>query len=156
MKVKHSLNNAARYSLMALMVLFIAGYGSGCRKADGRRTQNFTGVFTLTIGENGHHTMEGQLTHLGKFTAVSNDNEDNFPDITGSLVMTTEQGDQIFVTHTGHATERSDGTIQADFDNTITGGTGRFKNASGHFDTRAIVDDSKPTAEGTVTGVIVY
>jgi hypothetical protein len=116
----------------------------------------FTGRFTITFGDNGSITAVGEASHWGRFSFISNDDETGFPFITGTQVYTVANGDQIFVTHTGYATDLGNNTIEADFDNTITGGTGKFTGATGHFETVAIVNELLPTAKGTISGNINY
>ena len=115
-----------------------------------------TGKFTITFGDDGSITAVGEASHWGKFTFISNDDETGFPNITGTQVYTVANGDQIFVTHTGYATDLGNNMIEADFENTITGGTGRFAGATGQFETIAIVSEILPTAKGTINGIINY
>jgi hypothetical protein len=114
----------------------------------------FEGTITLVFGEDGHHTGYGTASHIGKYTFISTDDESNFPNITGTMDITIANGDHLFVTHTGIATELKGGELEADFNNTITGGTGKYDGATGNFVTKVMVDESLPTAEGTIKGVI--
>lgn len=78
-----------------------------------------------------------QVTHLGRSTMVSNEsvnlcsNPDG-ADITGQFTMTAANGDQLFGTYEtlGHLDFANDEvTFSGQF--TITGGTGRFQDATG-------------------------
>jgi hypothetical protein len=114
----------------------------------------FTGNFSITSDVNGSIVGTGIASHVGKFTWTANDNEETFPDITGTMVITAANGDQIFVTHTGYATDLGNNTLQADFDNNITGGTGRFKGATGSFHSTALITET--SINGTISGSINY
>ena len=57
--------------------------------------------------------------------------------VTGTRTITAANGDQIFTTFSGTSTPVVNGMNGADLHETITGGTGRFENASGSFNTRA-------------------
>jgi len=115
-----------------------------------------SGKFTITFANDGSITAVGEASHWGRFTFISNDDESGFPFITGTQVYTVANGDQIFVTHTGYASDLGNNMIQADFDNTITGGTGRFAGATGQFETIAMVSELLPAAKGTIIGTISY
>jgi hypothetical protein len=114
----------------------------------------FTGKFSITSDVNGSIVGTGIASHVGKFTWTANDNEETFPDITGTMVITAANGDQIFITHTGYATDLGNNMLQADFDNNITGGTGRFKGATGSFHSTALVTET--SVNGTISGSISY
>ncbi len=141
-----------------LFLSLVLGTGvlvSSCQKSK-RKVIPIKGTFTIVFGENGHHTGYGNASYIGSFKFESVDNEDNFPSITGTSTFTAENGDQIFVTHTANAVILPDGKVKADFENTITGGTGNFNGAKGRFITSIVVDDSKPQADGgTIEGVII-
>jgi hypothetical protein len=75
------------------------------------------------------NTGQGTATHLGRFTAEFNHcaATPELPDFHGELVWTTANGDQIFGTYRG--------ALAPDLPlrSTITGGTGRFLNATGEL-----------------------
>lgn len=114
----------------------------------------FMGKFSITTDVNGIITGSGIASHIGRFTWTANDNEETFPVITGTQIITAANGDQIFITHTGYVTDLGNNRLQADFNNDITGGTGRFKGATGNFQTSALVTETSVT--GTINGTIDY
>ena len=77
----------------------------------------FKGKFTLARTATGV-ILTGQGSHIGRFTLVSEG---------GATTITAANGDQIFGTRTVSGFQDiGNGMVQASFDNTITGGTGRF------------------------------
>jgi len=81
---------------------------------------------------------EGIGSHIGKATLVANVtvNLTTRPpfSINGTAVITAANGDQIFFSVTGSRTAAdATGAYTGTTTNTITGGTGRFENASGSF-----------------------
>ena len=80
-------------------------------------------------------TDTGEATHLGRFSAVYEDEADLATATgTGTFTLTAANGDKLFTTYVGGQTEfvppnLSTVTLVA----TITGGTGRFARASGTF-----------------------
>jgi hypothetical protein len=113
------------------------------------------GKFTITFIEGGIEGV-GESSCLGRFTLLANDNEDNFPVLTGVLTITAANGDQLFVTHSGFAQDLGNGMLQVDFVNSITGGTGRFAGATGSFDTHASVSDVAGGGSSTLEGTINF
>lgn len=114
----------------------------------------FIGRLKLNLANGVYGT--GEASHIGSFTLSAQDDETNFPDITGTVVITAANGDLIFATHTGYAMELGNNTLQVDFDNTITGGTGRFATANGSFEIHAIVNEILSTGSATLDGTINY
>ncbi len=83
-------------------------------------------------------TGTGIGSHIGKATLLAYPTIDfrtNPISVSGTLVITAANGDEIFASFTGTRTATSstvlDFTINATY--TITGGTGRFQNATGSF-----------------------
>lgn len=83
---------------------------------------------------------EGEATHLGHFT-VTGEYFVNVLDATatGAFTITAANGDQLFITSIGHSLQPP--TLKETVEDvTVTGGTGRFKGATGswfmdaHFD----------------------
>jgi hypothetical protein len=102
----------------------------------------------------------GIASHLGKstFEAVSYVTV-SFPPpftVTGSRTITAANGDKIFTTFTGTSTPVVDGKNGADLQETITGGTGRFANASGSFTTKARNDFTIASLKADFEGYIKY
>ncbi len=114
----------------------------------------FNGRIKLNVANGVYGT--GQASHIGIFTLSAQDDETNFPFITGTVVITAANGDQIFATHTGNAMELGNNMLQVDFENIITGGTGRFTNANGSFEIHAMVNEILSTGTATLDGIINY
>lgn len=120
-----------------------------------KKSVPFDGKFAISPIENGV-TGIGEGRHIGRFTLIARDNEENFPVITGTVTITAANQDQIFATHTGFAQEIGNGMLKVDFDNTIKGGTGRFAGAMGSFQMHAIVNEATGTGNATFDGTISY
>src|SRR5437870_13575853 len=74
----------------------------------------------------------GQATHLGKFTMVSPHLSDLFTlEADGTQNFTAANGDTLTASFTGQFYFVGGGFLAASIDCTITGGTGRFQDASG-------------------------
>jgi hypothetical protein len=81
-------------------------------------------------------TGEGQATHLGRFTRLSNvvvHPEDGSAE--GTIVFTAANGDQLFMDVIGLPTTTA--SISGTY--TFTGGTGRFSNATGGADFAGVI-----------------
>ncbi len=76
--------------------------------------------------------------------------------VTGKRTITASNGDQLFTTFTGTSTPVVNGMNGADLNETITGGTGRFANATGNFNTTARNNFSTSTFTADFDGVIKY
>jgi hypothetical protein len=104
-------------------------------------------------------TGTGNLTHLGKMEMTS-------PHLTylatfrieGTQIFTAANGDEVHATIEGQLTPNPDGTVSGAIPAVITGGTGRFANATGTY-TFNIVATPGPTgfdSTATFDGVINY
>lgn len=145
----------AKY-LFFFLLASCAMFMTSCQKENQKNNcVPFKGEFTLSLIENGV-SGTGTGSHIGKFTLIAHDDESNFPNITGTVIITSANGDQIFATHSGFAQELGKGMLKVDFVNTITGGTGRFSGATGSFDIHALVDESVGTGNATFNGTICY
>lgn len=155
MKQVSTIMNFSRYRFVLL--LGVIAMLAGCQKPNDhiKKTVPFKGKFTVSIGKDGIHGT-GEGSPIGRFTLFAQDNEENFPQITGTVTITAANGDQIFATHTGLAEEIGNGMVKVDFDNTITGGTGRFAGATGSFEMHAIVNEVLGTGSATFDGTITY
>ena len=99
----------------------------------------------------------GVGTHIGLSTLVVNDDDTNFPLLTGTQIITAANGDQIFSSHSGSAIGPDDnGIILITLNNIITGGTGRFTRATGSFTAHAITDLNTSSGSVTFDGTISY
>jgi hypothetical protein len=74
-------------------------------------------------------TSVGEATHLGRFTKVEL-LYINGPEISGSVIFTAANGDQLFADFAGTFTSPT--TAEGVY--TVTGGTGRFAHATGTID----------------------
>lgn len=94
----------------------------------------------------------GQATHLGRFTMES-PHVTNLGDLTvfGQQIFTAANGDKIFATFSGQFVPTGDGVLESTLSGTITGGTGRFANASGSYD---FVIVARPAAFGFASTAI--
>jgi hypothetical protein len=121
---------------------------------DEKITVPFKGVFTLLLGDVITGTGEG--TVVGKFEIVAEDDDSNFPFITGIVTITAANGDKIFASHQGYAEDLGNGILKLTLEQTVTGGTGRFATATGNFTIISIADTNNGTASATFSGTITY
>jgi hypothetical protein len=111
-------------------------------------------VFVTTVGA-------GKATHLGKFTFVS-------PHLSGLLdfsidgiqIITAANGDELHTTLTGNLAPQIDETrhvfLVGSVDGKITGGTGRFANATGSFTFSLVFDTETAHSFAEIEGTILY
>ena len=103
---------------------------------------------------------EGIASHLGKSTFEATSSVTvTFPPpfkVTGSRTITAANGDKIFTTFSGNSTPVVNGLNGADLQETITGGTGRFADASGSFTTKARNNFITSTFTADFDGYIRY
>ncbi len=99
-------------------------------------------------------TAEGKATHLGHYTIVGVLTVDvTTATATGIFRLTTEDGDILFLTLTGYALQPfSLKETVGDF--TVTGGTGRFANATGgwHLDSHFVYPVNAGAASNPYVG----
>ena len=119
-----------------------------------KRAVPFRGRFTLDLSSGVVGT--GVATRIGRFTLVALDDQTNFPTITGTVTITAANGDEIFATHTGVFQDLGHGRAVLDFDNTITGGTGKFAGATGSFAIHSLINEKLGTGRATLCGTISY
>jgi hypothetical protein len=169
---------AASLALVALTPLSAAPKKGGGPKLVPFKGK-WTGIVTVTTTEDTTEpTMEGEVpvttttteisaegigngTHLGRFTmeslstsSTSSDDPTAEEVSVGAQVFTAANGDQVFATVTGEAVQDDDGLVDAEYDATITGGTGRFENSTGYFTFRVTFDPETGKAKATYTGKI--
>jgi hypothetical protein len=97
----------------------------------------------------------GNATHLGDFTLV-------VPHLvnpatrtgTGSYEFTAANGDMLFADFTGSATQIAPGLLRLVETATITGGSGRFAEATGSFTCERIFNMAAGTTTGSFEGTI--
>jgi len=98
----------------------------------------------------------GQATHLGRFTATFHLQVDVRTSTSlGSFTLIAANGDSVFGTLSGHAT--GGGGIASIVEAAIiTGGTGRFADATGSFTIERVLDQATGISSGSFDGTISY
>jgi hypothetical protein len=100
----------------------------------------------------------GEATQLGRFT-VSYQVDVNVQTGAGtglSAEFVAANGDSLFAEGTGQASPSgTPGTVNIIENYTITGGTGRFANASGTFTVERVASETTGETSGTLSGNIV-
>jgi hypothetical protein len=100
-------------------------------------------------------TGTGTATHLGRYTehVVM---QINLPTLTstGTATFTAANGDTLFTSVVGQATRTSPTTLSIVEVYTITGGTGRFADATGSFTLKSTVNQVTGVSSGTFSGAI--
>jgi hypothetical protein len=102
----------------------------------------------------------GQATHLGQstFSVVSTVDMTTPPPFSqgGTGAFVAANGDELYVSFTGTATPDGQGNNALIILFTVTGGSGRFENASGNLTCYTVVQPGVPGGEITVEGTISY
>lgn len=102
----------------------------------------------------------GEATHLGESTQVAfvTVNLTTPPPfhLSGTATFTAANGDEFYTEFTGTNTPNGDGTATGIINHTITGGTGRFENATGNFTGTVLVNPANSTNHVTYLGSISY
>lgn len=155
--------------LVLVLIVFLPG---GAFSAEGGTDLPYKGSFTghttlnLITGQL-HFTVIGHVTHSGVGTTVHNgyaipDGSGGFRIFT-SFTATAANGDQTFGTCTGTATTTLAGDHVGISDCVVTGGTGRFEGAGGHFTATSLTTNVTVVGttmsgdlEGTVDGVVSF
>ena len=107
---------------------------------------------TLSVTRNG----SGTATHLGKFTEhITLQVDIPTAHATGVATFTAANGDTLTATVEGQATPTTtSGVVSIVEAYTITGGTGRFADATGSFTLKMTLDQSTGVSSGTFSGTI--
>ncbi len=134
------------------------GAGVALTKAKGVSGTPFKGRLqaTETVDGNLHHLVgTGNGTHLGRFTYTAEITVDNSTGVgVGSVTWTAANGDQIFASTVGAIVDISENGVTLRETQTITGGTGRFSEASGTVTVDRTLDFSTGTTTGSFGGTI--
>jgi hypothetical protein len=134
-----------------------AGAGNAATAATGGSELPFRGTLDATETEDGtlHHLVgSGNATHLGRFTLEANFTVDSATATgSGTATWTAANGDQLFTTETGHAVVTFP-TAAISETHTITGGTGRFADASGSISIERSINLPTLVSSGSITGTI--
>jgi hypothetical protein len=98
----------------------------------------------------------GTATYLGKYTEHATFQVDvRTGSATGTATFTAANGDTLTATVEGQSTETATpGVVSIVEVYTITGGTGRFADATGTFTARITLDRSTGVSSGTFSGAI--
>ena len=97
----------------------------------------------------------GTATYLGRYTEhITMDINLLFMSSTGAATFTAANGDTLTTTVVGQATRTSPTTLSIVENYTITGGTGRFADATGNFTLHSNVDQTTGVSSGTFSGAI--
>ncbi|HZI79536.1 MAG TPA: hypothetical protein VFD69_08485 [Vicinamibacterales bacterium] len=96
----------------------------------------------------------GQATHLGRFT-IEIPHVVNFAtsSATGTMTLTAANGDTLTASFLGQA-QVAGSLVTIVETATVTGGTGRFADASGSFTVHRLFDRVAGTTQGTLEGTI--
>ena len=97
----------------------------------------------------------GYATHLGRYTERVTE-VINLPTMssTGAATFTAANGDTLSASVVGQATRTSPTTLSIVEVSTITGGTGRFADATGSFTLNSTLDQVTGVSSGTFSGAI--
>jgi hypothetical protein len=111
------------------------------------------GVFTPPATLEIHLSGEGKATHLGRFTSEEH-TVGTFPNpvATGTWAFTAANGDQLFATTESTGTPVGPGIDDVKTVATITGGTGRFADATGTFTAVIRASHDASSGEGEFSG----
>jgi hypothetical protein len=102
----------------------------------------------------------GEATQLGEYSLdfphlVNRSLDPSIPSIgVGIYTFTAANGDELRADVIGEATLIAPGLLSGVETATITGGTGRFANASGHFVVKRLIDQFTRTTSGSFEGTI--
>jgi hypothetical protein len=98
----------------------------------------------------------GQATHLGRYTTLFRLQVDlRTASSLGSFVLIAANGNSIFGTISGHSTDVGDLNSIVETA-TITGGTGRFDDATGSFTIERLLDQATGNSSGAFNGAIDF
>ena len=136
----------------------------GTAQAGGAHTVPFTGSLEGTVTVTPLNppfasvviTASGNATHLGQFT-LQVPHIVNFATANGegTFTFTAANGDRLTATFTGHA-DTTPPIFKIEETATITGGTGRFANATGSFVAHRLFDPVAQTTTGTFEGTVAF
>ncbi len=152
--------------LSVLLFVFASMYFLSCEKETNKKTP-FKGTYETTSQIlNGPPMLKqritgtGHATHLGKssFVAISTVNLTTPPpfNLGGTATFYAANGDEFYTTFTGTSTPIDGGRSNVVVNHTITGGTGRFDDASGSFVGTTIANPALPTGSINYEGYIRF
>lgn len=105
-----------------------------------------------------HGTATGYATQIGRYTATYEEQVDLLTGSSvGAITIVAANGDMIFATQTGQGDPTPDPDIFSIVEvSTITGGTGRFADATGTFTITRLVDLTTGDSSGSFNGTISH
>ena len=102
-------------------------------------------------------TGTGQASHLGRFVGAQTHCQNAAGDIVQiEATLTAANGAEVYAEGAGQVVDNGNGTSTVTASYTITGGTGRFDDATGSFTTTATQQQATGDTEGTYEGGIAY
>jgi hypothetical protein len=122
-------------------------------KGTANAVETSQGFPIVTVTRNG----TGTATYLGKYTSQAILQVNVLatpPTATGTATFTAANGDNLTTTVVGRSTLITPGVLSVVEVYTITGGTGRFADATGTFTGEIIVTQATGVSSGTFSGVI--
>ena len=154
MKIRHPL----LVGLVAAFAVSLASAAVGAAAAETPFKGTVTAVETGTVVFPTRFVDRegtGTATYLGRYTERVT-MVINIPTLssTGAATFTAANGDTLLATVAGQATRTSPTTLSIVEVYTITGGTGRFADATGSFTLRSTVDQITGVSTGTFSGAI--
>jgi hypothetical protein len=152
--------------LALLFCAFVFTSFTACKK-DTEKTVQFEATYTTTnellepapmLKQRITGTGQSNNLNIVKFVAISTMNTTTQPpfSIGGSCTYYADNGDEFYTTHAGTSAPNADGTLTVKMTHTITGGTGKFKNAKGTLTGETIANPRNPTNTIIVKGDITY
>ena len=105
-----------------------------------------------------HGTATGYATQIGRYTATYEEQVDLLTGSSvGAITLVAANGDVIFATQTGQGDPTPDPDIFSIVEvSTITGGTGRFVDATGTFTIARLVNLTTGVSSGSFSGMISH
>ena len=151
-----------RYLLFVGLVAFGVSLSSGAVSAVAAQTPFKGKINAVETGSVVFPTLSldrrgtGTATHLGRYTEhVVMQIDVRFLTSRGTATFTAANGDTLFASVVGQATPTSStGVLSIVEVYTITGGTGRFADATGSFTLRSTVNQVTGISSGTFSGAI--
>lgn len=141
-------------AMFAIVAIGLALAPSAATAQDAKFMVTLTGP-SFPVWARGQHceyNAAGKGAHVGPCTAVFySDYDHGWKAVTGSAVITTASGDELNISYS----QELDGTHWVG-EYTITGGTGRFTNASGSGDFDVTIDVTSETFTATFDGTISF
>jgi hypothetical protein len=162
-------NLTPRFSkLVFTLALFLVFFGAGAATNTVTATNDqvpftitgtgaVTGVTHLPGGlTQVDFSLSGNATHLGNFTGPATRIEDNHGNFSATSVLIGANGkDSVFLVVSGQfETSKDKCVVTSTGTFTVTGGTGRFANATGGGTTFTLVDRCTDFGSGVYTGTI--